>query len=254
MALLDNSAQINTIMPGFVESCSLDVWPLSDLVGRQVACVGLGNALTWPVGYILIWAQLDWVQGYDKDQIALVIPDLSNFVAQVPIILGTSMISHIINVIKKREIDALATPGINAWVAYILVVWQATATVEDGTVDAGELDPSEYDEVVTTKDTETIDAFSSHVLCVRIVTAYTSMRLNVMTQALHTEDGSLPQGLTIQITYTKLCDGSKNVAVEVRNSMAYPLPRLWGRRPQWQEQLWPHRCQSPLCRSVWWRH
>ena len=43
-----------------------------------------------------------------------------------------------------------------------------------------------------------------------------------MTQALHAEDGSLPQGLTIQNAYTKLHSGSKNVTVVVRNSMAYP--------------------------------
>ena len=55
MAPLDNGAQINTIMPGFVENHSLDVGPLSDLVGRWVACVGLGNALTWPMGHIIIW-------------------------------------------------------------------------------------------------------------------------------------------------------------------------------------------------------
>ena len=43
-----------------------------------------------------------------------------------------------------------------------------------------------------------------------------------MTQALHAEDGFLPWGLTIQNTYTELCDGSKNVTVVVINSMAYP--------------------------------
>ena len=48
------------------------------------------------------------------------------------------------------------------------------------------------------------------------------MALNVMTQALCTEDGSLPQGLTIQNAYTKMPNGSKNVAIVVRNSMAYP--------------------------------
>ena len=57
MALLDNGAQINTIMPSFVEECSLDVGPLSDLVGGRVTCVGSGNALTQPLGYIVIWAQ-----------------------------------------------------------------------------------------------------------------------------------------------------------------------------------------------------
>ena len=48
----------------------------------------------------------------NKDQIALVIPDLSNFVARVSIILGTPMISCIINVIKEKEIGALAMPWV----------------------------------------------------------------------------------------------------------------------------------------------
>ena len=43
-----------------------------------------------------------------------------------------------------------------------------------------------------------------------------------MIQALHAEDGSLPHGLTIQNTYTELCNGSKNVPMVLRNSMAYP--------------------------------
>ena len=62
------------------------------------------------MGYIVIWVQVDGVQGYDEDQIALVILDLSNLVAKVPIILGTPTISHIVNMIKEKEIDALAMP------------------------------------------------------------------------------------------------------------------------------------------------
>ena len=53
-------------------------------------------------------------------------------------------------------------------------------------------------------------------------TAHTGERINVMTQALHIEDSSLPQGLRVQNAYTKLRKGSKNVTVVVRNSMAYP--------------------------------
>ena len=74
------------------------------------------------MGYVVIWVQVDGVQGYDKDQIALVISDLSNFVAQVPIILGTPMISHVIILIKEKEIDALVMPWVNAQVAYLLAV------------------------------------------------------------------------------------------------------------------------------------
>ena len=73
MVLLNNGTQINTITPNFVKSHSLEVGPLSDLVGRLVTCVGLGNALTQPVSYIIIWIQVDGVQGYDEDQIILVI-------------------------------------------------------------------------------------------------------------------------------------------------------------------------------------
>ena len=67
MTLLHNGAQINTIMQGYVENHSLDVGPISDLIGRGVTCIGLGNALTWPIGYVVIQIQLDGVQGHGED-------------------------------------------------------------------------------------------------------------------------------------------------------------------------------------------
>ena len=222
MALLDNGTQINTVMPGFIKNHSFDVGPLSDLVGGWVTCVGLGNAQTQPLDYSIIWVQMDGVQGYDKDQIALVIPDLSNFAARVPVILGIPTISCIINMIKEKEIDALVMPWANARVAYLLAVWWATATVEDEKAVAGESDPSQYDEVVTTKDTKTIHAFSSHIIHARARTTHTGEGINVMTQALYDEDGPLPKGLTLHNTYTELHSGSNNVTVVVRNSTAHP--------------------------------
>ena len=92
MALLDNGAQVNTIMLRYVSDHSLQVGPIIDLMGSKVTCMGLGNAYTRPLGYVMIWVQVDRVQGYDEDQIALVILDLSNFVAQIPVILGTPTI------------------------------------------------------------------------------------------------------------------------------------------------------------------
>ena len=81
MALFDNSAQINTIMPKYTSDHSLQMGLITDLLGAKVTCIGLGNAYTRPSGYIIIWVQVDGVQGYDEDQIALVILDLSNFAA-----------------------------------------------------------------------------------------------------------------------------------------------------------------------------
>ena len=74
MALLDNGAQINTITLRYVSDHSLQVGPITDLTGTKVTCMGLGNAYIRPLGYVVIQVQVDGVQGYDKDQIALVIP------------------------------------------------------------------------------------------------------------------------------------------------------------------------------------
>ena len=122
MALLDNGMQINTITPSYVKSRSLEMGSITYLIGRRVTCVGLGNAYTQPLGYIIVKVQVDGVQGYNEDQVTLVVLDLLNFIERIPIILGTSTISHIINVMKEREIDALAMPWSNARVAHFLSV------------------------------------------------------------------------------------------------------------------------------------
>ena len=51
--------------------------------------------------------------------------------------------------------------------------------------------------------------------------AYTGEHINIMVQALQTEDGSLPQGLTVQNAYTELRQGNKKAVMVVRNSPAY---------------------------------
>ena len=126
---------------------------------------------------------MEGVQGYNKDQIALLVLDLSNFVAQVPNILGTPTISNVVNVIKEKEIDAQVMPLANAQVAHLLSVQRATATVKDSQT-VGKSSPIEYDEVVVTKNSETIDAFSSHVIPMKAEKVYTRERIDVMIQAL----------------------------------------------------------------------
>ena len=174
------------------------------------------------MGYIVTWVQVDGVQGYDEDQITLMILDLSNFAAWVPVILGTP---HNKPHCEHDQEEGDRCPG-NALGKFLSgsSFGSSLSYSHSGNdkVAAGESDPSEYDKVVTTKDTETIDAFSFHVICARMGTAYTGEGINVMTQALCAEDGSLPQVLTVQNTYTGLDSGSTNVAVVVRNSMAYP--------------------------------
>ena len=85
-----------------------------------------------------------------------------------------------------------------------------------------ELDPDGYDQLMYTQNVETIEPFSSHVhtsegrkgLCWRI-------HINIMAQALQTEDDSLPQGLTVKNLCTELRQGSKKTVMMVRNNTAY---------------------------------
>ena len=126
---------------------------------------------------------------------------------------------------KEVEVDTLAMPWANARVVHLLLVHRMmTMEVGDGLQE--ESDPDGYDPLMYTQNVETIEHFSSHVVPVNMGRAYTGECINVMVQALQTEDGSLPQGLTVLNMYTKLRQGSKKAVVVVRNSTAYSQT-LW---------------------------
>ena len=206
MALLDNGAQINTTMPKYIGDHSLQMGAITNLLGAKVTCMGLGNAYMRPLGYIIIWVQVDGVQGYDEDQIALVILDLSNFAAS-SCHFRDPTISQVINVMKEAEIDTLAMPWVNVRMAHLLSVCRMT-TVEVGDGIAEETSSDGYDQVMFTKNVETIEAFSSHMVLVKVGRAYTGEHINIMVEALWTEDGSLPHACvyrcTVQNMYTEL--------------------------------------------------
>ena len=98
----------------------MEMGPITDLIGTRVACVSLENIYTHSLGYVIVHIQVDRVQGYDEDQIALVILDRSKLTEQDPIIFGTPTISCVMNVMKDREIDAFAMPCANARMVHLL--------------------------------------------------------------------------------------------------------------------------------------
>ena len=111
--------------------------------------------------------------------------------------------------IKEVEVDALAMPWVNARVVHLLSMHRMMS-MELGDGLKEELDPDGYDEFMYTL-----------IVPVKAGRAYTGECVNAMVQALQTEDGSLPQGLTVQNMYTKLGQGSKIAVMVVRNNMAY---------------------------------
>ena len=121
---------------------------------------------------------------------------------------------------EEAGVDTLAMPWANARVVHLLLVHRMT-TVEVGNGLKEEPGPDGYDQLMYTQNAETIEPFSSCIIPVKAGRAYTGEHINVMVQALQTEDGSLPQGLTVQNTYTELRQGSKKAVMVVRNNTAY---------------------------------
>ena len=196
MALLDNGAEVNTITLRYVKEHSLQVGPIANLMGSKVACVGLGNVYTRPLGYVVIRVQVDGVWGYDEDQIALVILDHSNFASRVPVILGTPTIGRVVNMMKEAEMDALAMPWANARAAHLLAV-RRMMPMEVGNDQEEGYDTDKDSLLMYTQKAETLEPFSSHVIPIKTTKAYLGECLYVMVQALYAQDGTLPPGLTV---------------------------------------------------------
>ena len=117
--------------------------------------------------------------------------------------------------------DTLATPWANARVAHLLLVHRMmTIGMDKGQEE--KFDVNDYDSLMYTQKAETIEPFSSHIVSVKTGKAYVGECINIMVQDLQTQDGSLPKGLIIQNTYTKLRKGSKKAVVVVQNNIAYP--------------------------------
>ena len=193
MALLDNGTQVNTVTPRYVNEHSLQVAPITDLMGSKVTCEELGNAYTRPLGYVVIWGQVDRVWGYDEDQIALVMPDFSNFATRVPIILGMPTIGCVVSVMREAEMDALAMPWANARVAHLLVVHRMMP-LDVGDDQEEKLDSNDDDALMYTQKAETLEPFSSHIIPVKTGEAYLGECINIMVQALQTQDGTFASG------------------------------------------------------------
>ena len=108
----------------------------------------------------------------------------------------------------------------NARVAHLLSVHRMM-TMEEGDGPKRKLVTDGYDQLMYTQNVETIEPFSSHIVPVKAGRVHMGECINVMVQALQTKDGSLPQGLTVQNTYTELRQGSKKAVMVVRNNTAY---------------------------------
>ena len=139
--------------------------------------------------------------------------------------------------------DAFAMPWANARAAHLLAIQRMTPMEVENDQEE-RYDTDEDNPLMYTQKVETLEPFSSHVIPVKTGKAYSGEHINVLVQALHTQDGTLPPGLTVENTYTELRKGSKNAVVVVWNNTAYP--QTLQKKTPWQEWYPPCQCLNLL--------
>ena len=70
---------------------------------------GIGGISVEPIGFVMMNVKMPCVQGYDEDQIAIVMDDPG--MTEWPVILGTPTIYRVMEVIKESETSELAYHG-----------------------------------------------------------------------------------------------------------------------------------------------
>ena len=78
-------------------------------IGESIPFIrGIGGISVEPVGFVMMNIKVPCVQGYNEDQIAIVMDDPG--MSEWPVILGTPTLYHVMEVIKESEISKLAVP------------------------------------------------------------------------------------------------------------------------------------------------
>ena len=117
--LIDSRARANAITPEYCVKHELKVRPVYELATSptSIPVSGIGG-MTSALSYTIINVQIPGVPSYNKEQIALVIQDVSGLGARVPIILGMPTIYRLCRQMKESEIGSVPTEWQHALFCY----------------------------------------------------------------------------------------------------------------------------------------
>ena len=204
--LLDNGAQLNFITPAYTVERGMDImsldWLAQGIGGLLPLIAGMDGSLVEPTGFVLMNVKVPCVQGYDEDQVTLVMDDPG--MTECPVILGTLTLYRVMEVIKESEISKLA-----------VVV---TSQVVTNDVANKPITPLNVDKVVRVASKCTVPPFSHKVIHGKVNLVLHGCRLNVMTHRLEKRSPSLLLGIDVQTAYATLANGSHRVLVILRNN------------------------------------
>ena len=211
--LLDNGAQLNFITPAYAVERGMDIMSLDRLAqeigGPLPLIAGMGGSLVEPTRFVLMNVKVPCVQGYDEDQVALVMDDPG--MTECAVILGTLTLYRVMEVIKESEISKLAVPWSSSRISWLM--WDVMNDMANKPIV-----PLDVDEVVRVASKCTVPPFGHKVIHGKVNLVLHGCRLNVMTHGLEKRLPSLPLGIDVQTAYSTLANGSNRVSVILRNN------------------------------------
>ena len=171
-----------------------------------------------PVGFIMMNIKVPGVEGYDEDQIAIVMDDPG--MMEWPVILGTPTLYWVMEVIKEGEISKLAVPWASSRVSWLM----RDALAKLGQVVMNDIAnkpivPLHVDEVVRVASKCMVPPFGHKAIHDKFNLILHGYKMNVMTHGLEKRSPSLPLGIDVQTVYATLADGSNRVTVVLRNNI-----------------------------------
>ena len=219
--LLDNGAQLNFITPAYAQERGMDNMSLDYLaqeIGGSIPLIrGLGSISVEPVGFVMMNIKVPCVQGYNKDQIAIVMDDPG--MTEWPVILGTPTLYRVMEVIKESEISKLAVPWASLQVSWLMRDVQAKlCQVVMNDVANKPISPLNVDEVVRVTSKCTVPPFGHKAIHGKVNLILHGYKMNMMTHGLEKRSPFLPLGIDVQTIYATLADGSNRVTVVLRNN------------------------------------
>ena len=178
---------------------------------------GLGGISVEPIGFVMMNVKVPCVQGYDKDQIAIVMDDPG--MTEWPVILGTPTLYCIMEVIKESEISKLAVPWASLQVSWLMrdVLAKLSQVVMNDIANKPTA-PLHVDEVVRMTSKCTVPPFGHKAIHGKINLILHGYKMNVKTHGFEKQSPSLLLGIDVQTVYTTLADGSNGVMVVLRNN------------------------------------
>ena len=235
--LLDDGSQINSVTPAYAHEHDMVIGSLQELASDPSGNLiqGMGGCWTGVLGYVVFHVQIEGMKSYNEEQVALVVADDTKFGHRVLIILGMLTIHRVVRSMKESEMENASPEWERIRVAYEatnqLFSYRATCDAKEKKLNSTQypmntkINPTDIDERIYLTKPVDVPAFGSVIAWGHTEsTMMMGHHLRVMTQVPYPDDdASLPVGLYVHWTYTKLHGSSRMAHVILQNGTSRPI-------------------------------